>query len=91
MAKRRAPTTLDQRSNTLADQSKNNTKKMNSTDVNRSWVGALAFSVIAVTVVLTIAVIANLAIGRVIHWEIASVLGTIGFVFLTVGRKFKTI
>ncbi len=82
---------MDQRSNTLADQSKNKTKKMNSADVNRNWVGALAFSVIAVAVVLTIAVVANLAIGRVIHWDIVSVLGTIGFVFLTVGRKFKTI
>ena len=64
---------------------------MNSADVNRNWVGALAFSVIAVAVVLAVAVVANLAIVRVIHWDIVSVLGTIGFVFLTVGRKFKTI
>ncbi|MBT5892356.1 MAG: hypothetical protein HN926_02400 [Chloroflexi bacterium] len=46
---------------------------------------------IAVVVVLTIAVIANLAIGRIIHWDIVSVLGSIGFVFLTIGRKFKSI
>lgn len=41
--------------------------------------------------VLTVAVVVDLAIGRVIHWDIVSVLGTIGFVFLTVGRKYKTI
>ena len=41
--------------------------------------------------VLTVAVVVDLAIGRVIHWDIVSVLGTIGFVFLTVRRKYKTI
>jgi hypothetical protein len=35
-AKPGAPSILDQHSNTLADQSKNNTKKMNSADVNRN-------------------------------------------------------
>ena len=64
---------------------------MNSADVNRYWVGALAFSVIAVAVVLAVAVVANLVIVRVIHWAIVAVLGRIGLVFLTVGRKFKTI
>jgi hypothetical protein len=34
---------------------------------------------------------ANLALGRVIHWDIVSVLGAICFVFLTIGRKFRTI
>ncbi|MDA1279461.1 MAG: hypothetical protein O3B95_05390 [Chloroflexi bacterium] len=42
-------------------------------------------------VVLGIAVVANLAIGRVIHWDIVSVLGVIGFLFIAVGRKFKSI
>jgi hypothetical protein len=53
--------------------------------------GALTFSAIAVAAVLTVAVIVNLAIGRVIHWDIVSVLGAVGFVFLTIGRKFRTI
>ena len=41
--------------------------------------------------VLAVAVVVNLAIGCVIHWDIVSVLGTIGFVFLTIGYKYKTI
>ena len=64
---------------------------MNSAVADRTWLGALAFSVIAVSVVLTIAVVANLAIGRIVHWDIVSVLAVIGFVFLTVGRRFKSI
>ena len=87
----RAQTPSKLRSNTLANQSKNNTNKVNSAVAYRTWLGALAFSAIAVAVVLTIAVVANLAIGRVIHWDIVSVLGTIGFVVLTIGRKFKSI
>ncbi len=51
----------------------------------------LVFSAVAVALVLTVAVVVNLAIGRIIHWDIVSVLGTIGFVFLTIGRKYKTI
>ena len=49
------------------------------------------FAAVAVMVVLAIAVLANLAIGRVIHWNIVSVFAVIGFVFLTIGRKYKTI
>ncbi len=58
---------------------------------SRSWIGVLVFSAVAVALVLTVAVVVNLAIGRIIHWDIVSVLGTIGFVFLTIGRKYKTI
>ena len=53
--------------------------------------GSVAFAAIAVAVVLAVAVIANLAVGRVIHWNIVSVFGVIGFVFLSIGRKYKTI
>jgi hypothetical protein len=35
--------------------------------------------------------VANKSIGRVIHWDIVVVLGVIGFIFLTVGRKFLTV
>jgi hypothetical protein len=58
---------------------------------SRSWIGVSVFSAVAVALVLTVAVVVNLAIGRIIHWDIVSVLGTIGFVFLTIGRKYKTI
>jgi len=62
-----------------------------SKDEPRSWIRASSFAAIAVTVVFTIAVIANLAIGRVIHWDIVTILGSVGFVFLTIGRKYKSI
>jgi len=35
--------------------------------------------------------VANKAVGRVIHWDIVVVLGVIGFIFLTIGRKFRTV
>ena len=57
----------------------------------RSLISALGFSAVAIAAVLTFAVMANLALGRVIHWDIVSVLGAIGLVFLTIGRKFRTI
>jgi len=41
--------------------------------------------------VLAVAVVANLAIGRVIHWDIVTVLGFTGFLFLTIGRKYITV
>ena len=40
---------------------------------------------------MAIAVGANLVLGRIIHWNIVSVFAIIGFVFLTIGRKYKTI
>jgi hypothetical protein len=51
----------------------------------------VTFAAIAVVVVLAVAVLANLAVGRVIHWNIVSVFGVIGFVFLSIGRKYRTI
>jgi hypothetical protein len=53
--------------------------------------GAIIFAAIVVAIVLSVAVVANLAIGRIIHWDIVTVLGSIGFVFLTIGRRFKTV
>lgn len=40
---------------------------------------------------MAIAVGANLALGRIIHWNIVAVFAIIGFLFLTIGRKYKTI
>ena len=58
---------------------------------DRGWGVSVLFSAIAVTVVMAIAVGANLALGRIIHWNIVSVFAIIGFVFLAVGRKYKTV
>lgn len=73
--------------------SKSSTKstKNNTAELERSWISALVFSALAIAIVLTVAVVVNLAIGRVIHWDIVTVLGVIGFLFLTIGRKFKTV
>ncbi|MCH7984496.1 MAG: hypothetical protein IIC28_11070 [Chloroflexi bacterium] len=51
----------------------------------------MLFAAIAVVLVLAVAVVANLVVGRIIHWNIVSVFAVIGFVFLTIGRKYKTI
>ena len=67
----------------------NSNSKQN--EANRSWPSSIVFAAIAVAVVLAIAVVGNLAIGRVIHWDIVSVLGVVGFVFLSIGRKYRTI
>ena len=58
---------------------------------NRSWVTSLAWAAAAMAALLFIAVALNVAIGRVIHWEIVAVLGVLGFVFLSIGRQFRTI
>jgi hypothetical protein len=83
------------RSDTLAkSRSKSaskSTSKVAEVNLERSWPGSIAFSAAAVVIVLTVAVLANLAIGRIIHWEIVTVLGVIGFVFLAIGRKFRTV
>ena len=71
--------------------SKNRPKSQTPRKTERSWVGAIVFAAVSVAIVLAVAVVVNLAIGRVIHWDIVSVLGAIGFMFLAIGRKFKTI
>lgn len=57
----------------------------------RPWTKSVLWAVIAVGVLLTVSVVANVAIGRVIHWNIVSVLGVLGIVFLSIGRRYRTI
>ena len=61
------------------------------TESSRGWGVSVAFAALAVVAVLTLAIVANLAIGRIIHWNIVSVFGIVGFVFLAIGRKYRTI
>ena len=58
---------------------------------NRPWQTSVAWSAITMAVLLTVAVVANVVIGRVIHWEIVTGLGVLGFVFLTIGRRYRTL
>jgi hypothetical protein len=44
-----------------------------------------------VAALLTLAVVVNLILGRVIHWNIITGLGVQGFVFLSIGRRYRTI
>ena len=60
-------------------------------DRNRSWAGSVAWAAAAMATLLFVAVAANVIIGRVIHWEIVAGLGILGFVFLSIGRRYRTI
>ena len=42
-------------------------------------------------ILLFVAVVLNVIVGRVIHWEIVTGLGILGFVFLSIGRRYRTI
>lgn len=58
---------------------------------NRPWRSSLAWSFVTIAALLILAVGVNLVIGRVIHWNIVSGLGALGFVFLSIGRRYRTI
>ncbi len=58
---------------------------------NRPWGRSIAWSAVAMAVVLFAAVAVNVLVGRVIHWEIVTGLGVLGFVFLSIGRRYRTI
>lgn len=58
---------------------------------NRPWLNSIAWSAITMAILLFVAVTLNAVIGRVIHWEIVTVLGVLGFVFLSIGRRYRTI
>jgi hypothetical protein len=77
----------------LANSQSKSQKKSKATqnEPPRSWVNSITFSAIAVVVVMVVAVVVNLAIGRVIHWDIVTAFGVIGFVFLSIGRKYRSI
>ena len=57
----------------------------------RSWAGSVVWAAIVMALLLTLAVVANLAIGRVIHWEIVSGFALVGVVFLSIGRRYQTV
>jgi hypothetical protein len=51
---------------------------------NRAGAGAL----LSLTVVLFLAIVFNVAIGRTIHWDIVAVLGGVGFAGLTLAFRY---
>ena len=53
-----------------------------------AWNRAGAGAVLSLTVVLFLAVVFNVAIGRTIHWDIVALLGGVGFVGLTLAFRY---
>ncbi len=58
---------------------------------NRPWITSVTWSAITMAVLLFVAVTVNVLVGRVIHWEIVTGLGVLGFAFLSIGRRYRTI
>ena len=50
------------------------------------WAVSLALAAAIMAVILAIAISVNLALGRVIHWDIVTVFSLGGLVFLTLMR-----
>lgn len=53
-----------------------------------SWSRAAAGAALALAVVLTVAIVFNVAIGRTIHWDIVAALGGAGFLGLTLAFRY---
>lgn len=58
---------------------------------NRPWANSIAWSAITMAILLFVAVLVNVLVGRIIHWQIVTGLGVLGFVFLSIGRRYRTI
>ncbi len=52
------------------------------------WKRAGAGALLALTAVLVLAVVFNVAIGRTIHWDIVAALAGVGFVGLTLAFRY---
>ena len=48
-----------------------------------AWLRSFLWAVLAMAVILAVAVLGNLAVGRVIHWDIVTGLGLFGLAALT--------
>ena len=52
------------------------------------WSRAAAVGFLGLAVVLPLAILFNVAIGRTIHWDIVAVIGGIGFLGLTLAFRY---
>ena len=52
------------------------------------WSRAAAGALLSLAVVLALAVVLNVALGRTIHWDIVAALTGAGFVGLTLGFRY---
>lgn len=54
----------------------------------RAWGRAVAGAILALALILPAAIGFNIAIGRVIHWDIVAVLAVAGFLGLTLVLRY---
>ena len=52
------------------------------------WTRAAASALLALAVILPLAIVFNLAIGRMIHWDIVATLSGIGVLGLTLAFRY---
>ncbi len=53
-----------------------------------TWIGASARSALAVGLILPAALVLNITIGRMIHWDIAGAIAALSFVVLTLVYRY---
>ena len=53
-----------------------------------SWVKSIGGSLLALAVILPLAIVFNVAIGRIIHWDIVAALSGLAFVGLTLVLRY---
>ena len=52
------------------------------------WDRAGASAILALAIILTLAIVFNVAIGRMIHWDIVAVLSVAGLLGLTLAFRY---
>jgi hypothetical protein len=60
----------------------------NSGRKKRAWPTAVLWAAVVTGAMLALAIVVNMAVGRVIHWDIVIGLGALGFAFLSIGRRY---
>ena len=59
---------------------------------SRPWLSSVIWSAVVMALVLSFAVVVNLLIpGRVLHWDIISIMAVVGLIGLSIGRRLRFI
>ncbi len=63
-----------------------------STEPRRAWPASIGLAGATMAVILAVAIGVNLLIpGRVIHWDIVTIIGVVGLIALSLGLRFRLI
>ena len=57
----------------------------------RGWPISTAYALVLTGAILVFAVWINSAIGRTIHWDLVTIFGSLAFLGMTVGRRWRII